>query len=257
MDYNYHTHTARCGHAVGEDEEYVKRAIECGIKYMGFSDHAPFMFPDGFQSSHRVQLDRVQDYYDSITALRDKYKDKIDLKIGFEMEYYPAYFEDMLKIAREAGAEYLILGQHCIYNEHPNGAFCFVDDDNVDHLKEFVSCIVTAIKSGVFTYVAHPDMFSFKGDDEIYREEMQKICIASKEYGVPLEINLLGIRDNRHYPYEPFWEMAGEIGCPVTFGCDAHSPQKAYDGESLSRAKEIVEKYSLNYIGKPKIINIQ
>ena len=46
MDYNYHTHTARCGHAVGEDEEYVKRAIECGIKYMGFSDHAPIRFPD-------------------------------------------------------------------------------------------------------------------------------------------------------------------------------------------------------------------
>ena len=30
MDYNYHTHTSRCGHATGSDEEYVKRAIEQG-----------------------------------------------------------------------------------------------------------------------------------------------------------------------------------------------------------------------------------
>ena len=25
---NYHTHTKRCGHAIGEDEEYVVNAIE-------------------------------------------------------------------------------------------------------------------------------------------------------------------------------------------------------------------------------------
>lgn len=40
---NYHTHTSRCGHAVGEDEEYVINAIKSGIKVLGFSDHVPFL----------------------------------------------------------------------------------------------------------------------------------------------------------------------------------------------------------------------
>ena len=39
MKYCYHTHTKRCGHAVGEDEEYVIEAIKAGIKDLGFSDH--------------------------------------------------------------------------------------------------------------------------------------------------------------------------------------------------------------------------
>lgn len=39
LDYNIHSHTRRCGHAVGEDYEYIDAAIEAGIKQLGFSDH--------------------------------------------------------------------------------------------------------------------------------------------------------------------------------------------------------------------------
>ena len=39
---NYHTHTARCRHAAGADREYVRSAIDSGVKILGFSDHAPF-----------------------------------------------------------------------------------------------------------------------------------------------------------------------------------------------------------------------
>ena len=50
MKVNIHTHTYRCGHASGTPEEYIKRAIENGIEVLGFSEHAPFMFPDSYQS---------------------------------------------------------------------------------------------------------------------------------------------------------------------------------------------------------------
>ena len=51
---NYHTHTTRCGHAVGEDREYVETAIRRGLKVLGFSDHVPMPFPDGRESRFRV-----------------------------------------------------------------------------------------------------------------------------------------------------------------------------------------------------------
>ena len=41
QNFNYHGHTKRCGHAVGEDEEYVQAAIAAGYSIIGFSDHAP------------------------------------------------------------------------------------------------------------------------------------------------------------------------------------------------------------------------
>ena len=72
----------------------------------------------------------------------------------------------------------------------------------------------------------------------------------------PLEINLLGIRTGRFYPNPRFWQIAGEVGCPVTFGFDAHMPKDAYDGDSLNVAKWLVKRYKLNYIGMPKIIRL-
>ena len=41
MKTNYHTHTTRCMHAVGSDEEYVLSAIKGGFQILGFSDHTP------------------------------------------------------------------------------------------------------------------------------------------------------------------------------------------------------------------------
>ena len=72
MNYNYHNHTKRCGHAWGEVEEYIQRAIEGKIKYMGFSDHSPFKFPDGYESDFRVPVAEATDYVNEIKELREK-----------------------------------------------------------------------------------------------------------------------------------------------------------------------------------------
>ncbi len=253
MNYNYHTHTFRCHHASGTPEEYILRAIEGGIKYMGFSDHIPFAFPDGYESGYRIPSAEINEYFSDLYTLREKYKDKLNIKIGFEMEYYPRYFDEMLETALTAGAEYLILGHHCLGSEYPDGFWCTHQTDSTDHLKEYVSNVTDAIKSGVFTYVAHPDIINFTGDNGVYEQEMRKICIVSREKNVPLEINCLGIRDNRRYPKEAFWKIAAQEKSPVTIGFDAHDPASAFDGESMVKAKEIIKKLGLNYIGKPEI----
>ncbi len=257
MNYNYHTHTCRCHHATGTVEEYILMAIDNGITYMGFSDHFPYICTDGSESIDRVRVSEVYDYVSEIDGLRKKYADKIDIKIGFEMEYYPLHFKKMLKDAQNYGAEYLILGEHYIDEESPDGIHTFIETDDKNFLSSYANCVISAIKSGFFTYVAHPDGIGFVGDDSIFEKYARKICRASKEYNIPLELNFLGIRDNRHYPNLKFWKIAGEEKCPVTFGFDAHSVKSAYNGKSIPRATEIVETYGLNYIGKPDIILIQ
>ena len=90
-DCNYHTHTFRCMHAVGEDEEYVLRAIEAGYKEIGFSDHSPWPYKSDFVSGMRMPVDEMEDYICSIRRLREKYADKISVKIGFECEFFREY----------------------------------------------------------------------------------------------------------------------------------------------------------------------
>lgn len=257
MTVNLHTHTYRCGHATGTEEEYILRAIENGIEVMGFSEHIPLMFPDGHQSRYRLPVNEAEEYFCTLKALREKYKDKIEIYIGFEMEYYPLYFKDMLKFAKELGAEYLILGQHFVFNEYPNGKYTGIYESEEYVFEEYVKCVIEGIKTGVFTYVCHPDVVVFTSNMDKYRTEMTRLCKVAKEYGIPLEINFYGIRDNRFYPFEEFWKIAGEVGVDVVYGFDAHDTAAAYDGDSIPVADELVRKYNLNLIKKPKIVTLR
>lgn len=253
MNYNYHTHTKRCRHAAGEMEEYIQVALAGGIDHMGFSEHAPFRFPGGYESGYRLPTTEVQDYFREGNALRKAYADRIELTLGFEMEYYPAYFEDMVAFARRSGGEYLVLGQHFLYNEIPDKIHAINPENDIEILREYVRCVVAAMQSGVFSVAAHPDLIRFRGSTEAYLEEIRPICLTAIETGTPLEINFLGIRDQRHYPREDFWRLVGELHAPVTFGCDAHSPVDAADRTSLSVAQDLVTRYGLNYIGRPEL----
>ena len=73
MIYNYHTHTYRCGHATGTDEEYIERAIQCNVKYMGFSDHIPLMCDDGYESDFRIPMAQAKSYVEDLSKLKEKY----------------------------------------------------------------------------------------------------------------------------------------------------------------------------------------
>ena len=253
MDYNYHAHTTRCSHATGSEETYIQLAIAGGIKHMGFSDHIPFRFPDGYESGYRVPFDRGREYVETIKALREKYAGQIELHVGFEMEYYPDYFQQMLQNARDFGAEYLILGHHFLRQEYPNGQGVTKETQRWIDLEEYASGVVEAMETGVFTYVAHPDSLNYTGSPDQYRKQMRRICIRARQLEIPLEINFLGIRRGRHYPNERFWEVAGEEQAPVTFGFDTHEVEAACDRESLDTAMVIVRRYNLNYIGRPEL----
>ncbi|MBE6549138.1 MAG: histidinol-phosphatase HisJ family protein [Ruminococcaceae bacterium] len=254
MKVNLHTHTHRCGHASGSEREYIERAIAGGITHMGFSEHAPFAFPDGHESTYRVPMSQAKDYMDTVRALREEYKNDIKIYVGFEMEYYPLYFRDMLNIVNGLGAEYLILGQHYVDNEYPpQSPYVCTPNLSEEKLCQYADNVIEGIESGVFSYVAHPDVFNFFGDDEIYDRHMRRICKSAKEYGLPLEINFLGIRSRRIYPKESFWRIAGEEGCEAVFGLDAHAPNNAYDEGSLPLAEWLVNKYGLKISEYPTL----
>ncbi|MFR7473117.1 MAG: PHP domain-containing protein, partial [Ruminococcus sp.] len=86
---NYHTHTARCQHAVGEDREYVECAIAGGIQVLGFSDHCPWVNPNGYVSGIRMTPEQLDGYVTSLTDLKREYADDIQIYIGLEAEYIP------------------------------------------------------------------------------------------------------------------------------------------------------------------------
>lgn len=257
MIYNYHTHTTRCHHAINSDEEYIQAAIAAGIKYLGFSDHAPVVFAGGSGFHYHMDIEDGEEYVSTIRALAKKYREKIRISVGFEMEYYPSHFEEMLKLARKFKADYLILGQHFIADEWPDGigSRAYTEDEAL--LCQYVDNVIRGIESGVFSYVAHPDIINFGGDEAAYLREMTRLCESAKAHNVPLEINLHGIQNNRFYPSDRFFAIAGMVGAPVTFGMDVHDAASLLDKDQVRKAAQFVKRHKLNYIGMPRLIPIK
>lgn len=246
MTENYHTHTWRCNHAEGREEEYVLEAIKRGFTTLGFADHAPYNFLNGFNSWYRMRFDQVNDYVNTLLELRDKYKDKIDIKIGFEAEIYPETFDEMIDNIRAYPIDYLILGQHFNHNErdaHYSGSAT----DDVSLLEDYTNTCIKACESGMYSYIAHPDVFFFTGDDETYEKYVKMLCASANKCDVPLELNLLGLAGRRHYPYEKFWEIVAREGNKVILGIDAHSPKEIANAP-VDEAMEFATKLGLNVI---------
>ena len=248
---NYHTHTYRCQHAGGTEREYIERAIAAGIKKLGFSDHVPCPFKDGFVSKIRMRMSEAEEYVNTIRTLQEEYKDKIQIYVGFETEYIPEFFDEQVELFKKLGCDYMIMGQHFLRSE-AEGPYAGKSHDSVAFLKAYVDSIIEGMKTGYFLYLAHPDLNNYNCDNSVYEKEMYRLCETLKELSIPLELNLLGIMNKKSYPREDFWEIAGKVGNDVILGIDAHQPEQIGHTETYEKAMEFVEKYNLKVIEELK-----
>lgn len=253
MKTNYHTHTWRCGHAFGTERDYIAYAMEKGFQVLGFSDHTPYPFPDGYESKIRMKMEQLEEYAATINRLKGEYHKEIEIHLGLEVEYYPSYFSRLQEAAKKNQVEYFLLAQHYLGNEM--GEFrCCEATGNVQVLKKYCSQLIEGMRTGYFSCVAHPDLIYFVGEDILYEQEMRRLCQQAKIARLPLEINFVGIALKRNYPDARFWKIAGEEGCEVIFGADAHRPDGILEPEVLEQAERLVEKYGLHLVDKLKLI---
>ena len=223
--FNYHTHTYRCGHADNNmmDEEYVKEFIKKGFKKIAFTDHCPEKQIIDKRSNMRMQYSQIEEYLRSIKFLKNKYKDKIEIETGFEIEYLPGQEENLLELKRMT--DKLVLGQHFIYTDNNTDLKIFRKDKFSDkELIKYANYIKKAIELNIPDIIAHPDLYML--DREIFgqaeKETAEIICQAAEKYDIPLEINLSEpsmylskLKDTIKYPCKEFWNIASNYNVRV------------------------------------------
>lgn len=194
---NYHTHTTRCGHAEGTEEEYILTALRCGYKVLGFSDHTPWAYATpGFVSRIRMLPSQLDDYVLTLRGLREKYADKLHIRIGLEAEYFPAYLGWLREETERLDIEYLILGCHYdTTDEQDARASRFGGSPSTAHGRRYAEQVVEALETGLYRYLAHPDLFlnrvtAFDADAE---KACRDICAAAARLDIPLEYNMAGL----------------------------------------------------------------
>ncbi|MDD3809907.1 MAG: histidinol-phosphatase [Erysipelotrichaceae bacterium] len=278
---NFHTHTFRCGHAVGDEQEIVQAAIAANISKLGFSDHVPLPNFRGFllKGLHSVALSprglktlasnfifngpgMRMDYasrtihQDNVRQLKENHAHQIEIFQGYEAEYFEGYL-DYYQELLDNDVDYLILGNH--FNSY-NSTSCYYGKEKVNDQELYSYCddVIKALETNLFSYLAHPDLFMIGKVvfDDVAREITYDICKKAKELNIPLEINGGGIRRGKRevlgryeypYPSSHFFAIAGEVGNDIILGIDAHAPDELNHG-IYEEMLEFASRFDLNIV---------
>ena len=241
MKIDLHNHTVRCNHADGSIDQYIDRAIELGVDIYGFSEHAPM----DFDQQYRLSFEDMPLYESEIIDAKDRYKDKIQILLGYEVDYVPNHIDDRIL---NSSVDYLIGSVHFIDKwgfDNPEfiGEYKSRDIDSI--WIDYFKAIEDMAKRGLFDIVGHFDLIKVfrylpKKDIRLLATSALK---AIKKSNMTLEINSAGLRKpiGEIYPSRELLEEAYSLGIPITFGSDAHSVDQVGYGhsEAIKLAKEL------------------
>ena len=226
MIVDLHNHTPLCNHADGEMFEYVEKAIQSGTKYFGFSDHAPM----DFDPKYRMSFAQMQEYEKAVLNIKEKYKDKIEILLAYEVDFLQGHMDDRVL---NADVDYLIGSVHFIDEwgfDNPEFIGHYEHEDIDVIWQKYFNAIEEMAKSGHFDIVGHLDLikvFKYMPKKDI-NELAKNALFAIKKANMVMELNIAGYRKpvGEAYPSASLLKQAFELGIPITFGSDAHKPEQ-------------------------------
>lgn len=225
---DYHIHTRLCGHAVGEPEEYVRRAIALGLAEIGFSDHMPLLRT----RDERLTMapDELPRYVNMVRDLQESV-DEIVVRLGIEMDYLPGQMDDIWDVASGYEFDYVLGSVHYIDDwgfSDSRYVASYEGKDPDSFYRRYFEIFCEAAERGGFDAMAHPDLIKKHGVTPRLRlrDLYESAAAALAAANVAVEVNTSGLRKPAVdiYPSLPFLVACREKGVAVTLGSDAHSP---------------------------------
>lgn len=196
-------------------EKGIKRAVELGLKYIAFTEHAEFD-----QISLKQFLNRFACYSEEIDILQGKYPE-IKLIKGLEISNPERHLKE-LEIINTLDLDYILGSNHILPKENTKKEILI-----------YYKRILEIIKNGGIDTLAHLDYIKRRFSDsfvpsEIF-EEIFSYLINSK---IALEINTSALRRKgiESFPSSDKLELYKKLGGTlVTLGSDAHRVEEIYD----------------------------
>ena len=249
-----HNHTTRCNHAEGTVDEYIQKAIELGIDIYGFSEHAPM----DFDPDYRLAFEEMDAYRDDVLQAKEKYKDEINILLGYEVDWLPGHMDDRVL---NADVDYLIGSVHFIDKwsfDNPEFLAGWKNKDIDEIWKAYFEATEAMAKSGKFDIVGHLDLIKvFKYMPKQDTRVLAKSALqAIKKSNMVLELNAAGLRKpiGEIYPSRSLLEVAYELDIPITFSSDAHAVEQvgfAYE-QTTKMAREIGYRKAVTFQGRDR-----
>lgn len=231
---DYHTHTVRCGHAIGTMAEYVEAAIAAGLSEIGFSDHIPmYWLPEEKRDPGvAMRMEELDEYVQDVIRLREQYPE-IPIRLGIEADYIPGREEELARLLEPYPWDYIIGSVHFIGDwgfDDPAHVNRYAEWDISELYAKFFTLEKMAAQSGLFDIMAHLDLIKKFGHrpsqdlGRLYADVAETVAAA----GVAIELSTAGLRKpiGEVYPNPTLLKECAVRGVPLVISSDAHSPQE-------------------------------
>lgn len=256
MKIDYHTHHARCGHAIGSLEEYVQQGIRLGLDQLGLSDHMPLLHvkPADYYPEMAMPMEELPRYVEECLELKERFKGQIDIRIGLEGDYIEGWEREIEDIITAFPWDYVIGSVHFL------GEWDVTDFRQVHHwegknvlevYRTYYDAVSKAAATGLYDIMGHLDVIKRFGYHP-RPEEMEELCeleraaiSAVARSGRAMELNASGLSKPcaEMFPSRRMLEEAFSLSIPLTVGSDAHDPAKL--SEHLEKARALL--YEVGY----------
>ncbi|MEJ2248959.1 MAG: histidinol-phosphatase HisJ [Candidatus Lokiarchaeota archaeon] len=247
---DWHTHNKLCRHASGSIEDYVKSAIEKNVSTLGISDHFPYDVLNGIEGipyqEYSMTSEEILLYMENFENCREKYQDKIDIKLAFEVDFIKNQEKNSQSILKKENVrekiDYILGSVHVLQSDD----FIFAFDDKrflefynrfggIDNLYiNYYKTLRKMLNSNNFDFdiVTHFDLPKKYNKRPKYKEiidrEVEETLELIKEKDKAIEINTSGLRKDvkEVYPSLDIIKKIYSLEIPITLGSDAHEPNE-------------------------------
>ncbi len=265
VKFDLHTHHHRCGHAIGTIEDYVKRAIDYGLQFIGISDHSPYFYSEEDQLYPTIAMAKSQfvPYIEEVLHLKEKYQDKIHVLLGMESDFFPDHINLYRNQYSQYPFDYIIGSVHYVrdVNIFKKGRWEGLTRQEQREVKEdYYGLIEQSAKSGLFQILGHIDAMKgfYPAFSEIETNVIENTLKIIGQEDVAIEINTSGNTKDcgGWYPANDILERALHYGVKVTFGSDSHTPERICDEFELvqKKLKEIGFRDWAYFVKKERIL---
>lgn len=211
-------------------EEFVERAIERGLKAIGFADHNPL--PDGLGANVRMAESELDDYVQCVLDLRRRYAGRIEVLLGLEMDFVEGLEGYLAGQVAGHPWDYIIgsihyLDAECTQISWPKN----FTGETAWLYSRYFELVRKMVASGLCDIVAHFDVPKRSGRAHT-EHQLGDITLTLKEIlraGLCLEVNTSGYRHPElarpdTYPTRTIIAEAVALGIPLAVNSDAHTP---------------------------------
>jgi histidinol-phosphatase (PHP family) len=238
---DYHIHTPYCGHAQGKTIQYIETAIALGFDEICFSDHLGRYYLTHVQRRRYwdwgMNERNITRYIKELAELRDMYRDRINIKIGLEIDFIEGAEELLQPFLDHYAFDFLLGSIHCLPRYGWKHLADYSSYNETEVITEYFRCARAALASRKFQSLAHLDFiwrylrWPQADGAQFFAREIADTVTTARESGTCVEINANGfLWSQMNSPPggpDPFMLLLDELrkqNVPVTIGSDAHDP---------------------------------